>query len=108
MNRGSKRLRRMPQDCMDFDRAAVLALTAGTEQIHFGALPDGGEKLRRALQEAWQRELTPTQQKYMLLYYGQHMKMREIAGRYGVAKPTVSRTILRGRERLRRVLQYYL
>ena len=42
----------------------------------------------------------------MLLYYGEGLNMNEIGEREGVDKSTVSRTIRRGEERLRRCLRY--
>lgn len=108
MNRGSRAHRAVRSDVLEFDPAIVRGLSAQTEQALFADLPDGGRMILRALRQAWQQELTPIQKKYLVLYYEKNMTMREIAGRYGVATPTVSRTIRRGRERLRRVLQYYL
>ena len=43
---------------------------------------------------------------YMLLYYGEGLKMSEIGERLGIDKSTVSRTIKRGEYRLRRCLRY--
>lgn len=57
---------------------------------------------------AWDRELTKTQRKYLLMYYQEVMTMQEIADCCGVDRATVSRTLRRARLRLRRVLQYYI
>lgn len=58
------------------------------------------------LSRAMTDELTPRQKQMMELYYQQQLPMREIAHRLGVNVSTVSRTIDRGRLRLRRCLRY--
>lgn len=62
--------------------------------------------LKKNLAIAFRTELTPKQRKYMLLYYGENMKMHEIAKMFGVDKSTISRTITRGEHRLQRCLCY--
>lgn len=108
MTNKSRRLRRVWQKSLDFDPAAVIVRSEAAQQQVFRTLPDGGRRMILAARAAWKHELTPTQQKYLLLYYSQGMTMREIAGRYRVATPTVSRTVKRARERLRKVLLYAL
>lgn len=63
-------------------------------------------RLKRNLAHALRQDVTPRQREYMLLYYGQNMKMEDIAQQYGVNKSTVSRTLKRGRARLYRCLRY--
>lgn len=58
--------------------------------------------LRRALAE----ELTPRQMQMIKLYYADGIKMCDIAQMLSVSTPTVSRTIARGRKRLKRCLKY--
>mgnify|MGYP002626882745 CR=1 FL=1 len=60
------------------------------------------------MRASWNCELTDTQRRYLLHYYQDAMTMQEIASRYGVNIATVSRTLKRARQRLRRVLQYYV
>lgn len=60
------------------------------------------QKLRNALKE----ELTPRQLYIMKLYFVDELKMTCIANMLGVNKSTVSRTLKRGKTRLRRCLQY--
>ncbi|MBP1758808.1 MAG: polymerase subunit sigma-70 [Firmicutes bacterium] len=62
--------------------------------------------LRRNLAVALRQDITPRQRQFLLLYYSQGMNMREIAENLGVDRSTVSRTIKRGEERLRRCLRY--
>jgi RNA polymerase sigma factor (sigma-70 family) len=66
------------------------------------------ERLRRNLRLARERELTPCQRRALELYYDQHMTVTQIARQLGVNTSTVSRTLRRARERLRRYLQYTL
>ena len=58
--------------------------------------------VRTALHE----ELTKTQLKYAVCYYVDGLNMREIGALHGVSTPTVSRTLKRARNKLRRVLKY--
>lgn len=71
--------------------------------------PDNNKELtelQKRLARAMQTELTECQLKYMKLYYWNGWSMEAIGKKYGVDKSTVSRTIKRGRARLRRVLRY--
>lgn len=63
-------------------------------------------KLKRNLSRALRQDVTPKQRQYLLLYYGQGMKVTEISEKLGVNKSTVSRTMKRGRQRLQRCLRY--
>lgn len=62
--------------------------------------------LQRNLARALGEDVTPRQREVLLLYYSEGMTMKEIADKLGVDRSTVSRTILRGEERLRRCLRY--
>jgi RNA polymerase sigma factor (sigma-70 family) len=70
---------------------------------------DNGEELsilKQNLARALQEDVTPRQREMLQLYYGQGMTMREIACYLQVDRTTVSRTIKRGEQRLRRCLRY--
>lgn len=60
------------------------------------------------MKRCWDQKLTPCQRRYLTLYYRDRMTLREIGALCGVDFSTVSRTIRRGRNRLREILQYYL
>lgn len=60
------------------------------------------ENIASALME----ELTPRQMQVVHMYYVDQMLMRDIAEALGVNVSTVSRTLGRGRDRLRRCLRY--
>ena len=66
------------------------------------------ERLRRNLRRAMERELTPRQKEIMVLYFFENRPMTEIGAMLGINKSTVSRCLHRGRERLRRFLEYSL
>ena len=66
------------------------------------------ERLRRNLRRAMKQELTPRQQEIMALYFFENRPMTEIGAMLGINKSTVSRCLRRGRERLRRFLEYSL
>ena len=63
-------------------------------------------RLKRNLIRCIQEDVTERQRTVLLMYYSQGMNMREIGGALGVDKSTVSRTIKRGENRLRRCLRY--
>lgn len=93
---------------LEFDPSLIRRLAQQTEETLYGQQPDGGKTLRRAVRAAWNTELTDCQKCYLLLYYRDLHTMKEIAEMQGVTVPTVSRTLRRARNRLRRVLQYYI
>ena len=93
---------------LEFDSSLIRRLSQQTEEVLFGQQPDGGRALRRAVRAAWNTELTDCQKRYLLLYYSDLRTMKQIAQMHGVTVPTVSRTLRRARDRLRRVLQYYI
>ena len=66
------------------------------------------DRLRRNLRQARERELTPRQRQMVALYYDRGLTMTQIAGRLGVNRSTVSRTLRRARDRLYRYLRYGL
>ena len=63
-------------------------------------------RLKLALWRALHEDVTEKQRDYLLLYYGEGLNMCEIGEKMGVDKSTVSRTIRRGEDRLRRCLRY--
>lgn len=62
--------------------------------------------LRHQLHRAILQELTPRQQEVIALYYGEGLTQEHAAARLGIHKSTVSRTLQRGEERLKRCLKY--
>ncbi|MEY8387851.1 sigma-70 family RNA polymerase sigma factor [Oscillospiraceae bacterium 38-13] len=66
------------------------------------------DRLRRNLRRAREQELTPRQRQMMELYFEQGLTMPQIAARLGITTSTVSRTLRRARDRLRRCLRYAL
>ena len=62
--------------------------------------------LRRQLAGALREELTPRQREVVALYYQGTMNMAQIGAALGIRSSTVSRTLRRGEERLRRCLRY--
>ena len=63
-------------------------------------------RMKRNLRIAREKELTPRQRCMLELYYDQQMSVTEIAQELRVNVSTVSRTLQRARNRLRRYLQY--
>lgn len=66
------------------------------------------ERLRRNLRLAREQELTPRQRRVLELRYERNMSVTQIARHLGVNPSTISRTLRRAQERLRRYLQYTL
>lgn len=64
------------------------------------------QELRRHLLRALEEDITPRQREMLTLYYVAGLNIPAISRRLGVNKSTVSRTLCRGRERLRRCLRY--
>ena len=83
----------MPQ----FFPTAMLIFSRASEQL---------SRLRRNMRLVRQRELTPRQQEMLHLYYDLGLTIPQIAKEKGLNKSTVSRTLARGRERLKRYLLY--
>lgn len=63
-------------------------------------------RLKKNLVTALKHDVTPRQRQMLALYYGEGMNMRQIGTLLGVNKSTVSRTVKRGEQRLRRCLRY--
>lgn len=81
---------------------------AAWNRAHSEDNSDQLERLRNNLRKARSNELTPRQSEMMHLYYDLGLSMTQVAHELGVTKSTVSRTINRGRKRLKRYLQYSL
>ena len=70
---------------------------------------DNSERRRRLLRnlpKAVAAELTPRQRQMVRMYYTDQMRMQDIADALGVTVSSVSRTIKRGRVKLKRCLRY--
>lgn len=63
-------------------------------------------RVKLALWRALHEDITEKQRQYLLLYYAEGLNMNQIGEQMGVDKSTVSRTIKRGEDRLRRCLRY--
>ncbi len=64
------------------------------------------ERLRKNLRRARADELTPRQAELLRLHFDEGKSIRQIARELDVAPSTVSRTVNRAKERLRRCLRY--
>ena len=64
------------------------------------------DRLRRNIRRVRETELTDKQAEMIHLYYDLGMSIPQIAREKGLHKSSVSRTLARGRERLKRYLQY--
>ncbi|MDD5863641.1 MAG: sigma-70 family RNA polymerase sigma factor [Firmicutes bacterium] len=60
------------------------------------------KRVKRVMRE----ELTPLQRETLIAYYFQEQTVTQIAADRGVNKSTVSRTLKRAEEKLRRYLRY--
>ena len=65
-------------------------------------------RLRKNLRQARERELTPNQRQVLDMHYDQGLSVTQIAAILQVNPSTVSRTLHRAINRLRRYLQYAL
>lgn len=55
-----------------------------------------------------ENDLTERQKQMITMYYFQHMDVSEIAGKIGVNRSTVSRTISRGRKNIAEKMKYFV
>ena len=60
----------------------------------------------KRVQRVIEEELTPLQKEALIAYYIQGQSITEIARDRGVHKSTISRTLHRAEEKLRRLLKY--
>lgn len=60
----------------------------------------------KRVQRVIREELTPLQRETLIAYYFQELTIPQIAADRGVHKSTVSRTLHRAEEKLRRFLKY--
>lgn len=72
----------------------------------FISLVYAGGTLGRRVKLAVAEELTERQRELIYLYYVEEKSMTEIAESLGLSPSTVSRTLKRGRTRLRKYLKY--
>ena len=72
----------------------------------FVGLVYAGGSMSSRLVRVMREELTERQEELIRLYYLEDMKMTEIAQRLEISPSTVSRTIKRGRDRIRKYLKY--
>lgn len=79
---------------------------AAWERTHGSDNSEQMDRLRRNLRQIRRTELTERQAEMMHLYYDMGMSIPQIAREKGLNKSSVSRTLARGRERLKRYLQY--
>mgnify|MGYP005956252359 CR=1 FL=1 len=93
----STRYRRGRQYAADMAFYARMMAEDNSDQIH---------QLQQNLTRALQEDVTPRQRQVLFLYYDQRMTMKEIGAALGVDRSTVSRTMKRGENRLRRCLRY--
>jgi len=66
----------------------------------------GDAGMAGAMHRAIDEELTPRQRELTFMYYIDQMPMNEIAAELGLDISSVSRTLKRAREKLRRALRY--
>lgn len=72
----------------------------------FIQLEDCGGNLGDRVSKIIEDELTQRQAELIRLYYANQCSMTEIAHRLGISPSTVSRTIKRGRVRIKKYLKY--
>ncbi len=70
------------------------------------SIMDAGGNLSHHVRVAINEELTERQRELIKMYYLDGVNMTEIAHRLGLSPSTVSRTIKRGRDRLRKHFKY--
>ena len=65
------------------------------------------EKMVNSIKNIIKGELTEKQRSCILLYYGEKIKMKDIANQLGMGISSVSRHIKKAKERLKKTMGYY-
>lgn len=65
------------------------------------------EKMVNSIKNIIKGELTEKQRSCILLYYGERIKMKDIANQLGMGISSVSRHIKKAKERLKKTMGYY-
>ena len=95
---------------MDGTRYRRGRIYSGDMQAYFNAMAETNDsqmdQLRNQLSQALREDVTPRQRQVLYLYYVRQLNMRQIGELLLVDCSTVSRTIRRGEDRLRRCLRY--
>lgn len=65
------------------------------------------EKMVNSIRNIIKGELTEKQRSCILLYYGERIKMKDIANQLGMGISSVSRHIKKAKERLKKTMEYY-
>ena len=89
-----------------YRRGAYAADMAEYARIMSEDNTDQLSRIRRNLIRALKSDVTEKQRQALLLYYAERMTVTQIGRQLGVQPSTVSRTIHRGEQRLRRCLRY--
>ncbi len=66
------------------------------------------EKLKHIMLKVINNELTPRQKEIIMLYYFKNYDIVEIGKMLGITPQAVSAAMARGRQRMFRILQYYI
>lgn len=97
-------------------RIKSLSMDSFTESMasihYYNSLDDGDEddnykKMVCSLKSIVEGELTEKQKQCVFLYYGEMMKMKDIADEMGICTSSVSRHIKRARNRIEKMMRYY-
>ena len=75
-------------------------------RIYGGDNSESHRRLLHNMRRALKTELTQRQLQMVVMYYGQNMRIIDIAQELGLEKSSVSRTLKRSRIRLARCLKY--
>lgn len=95
-----------PENPMDLRGSQLLSDYAAWQWAQAGDNDEQLARLYRNLRRIRKTELTERQAEMIRLYYDEGKSIPQIAREKGVHKSTVSRTLARGRERIKRYLQY--
>lgn len=64
-------------------------------------------KMKEAVKNIIKGELTQRQRVCILMYYGESMKMKDIASNLGIGISSVSRHIKKAKNRIKKTIEYY-
>ncbi len=95
-------LTRVSEQALEFNKSFIREMTE-TPQTNGAHL----QLAQRALRDALEYELTPRQRQLVLMHFYEQYTVGQIAGKLELDKSTVSRTLSRAKQRLRRSLRVY-
>lgn len=86
---------------------SLVSLSKYKEASQIEKVDKSYRKMVEAVKNIIQGELTSRQKECIFLYYGERMKMKDIAESFGIGVSSVSRHIKKAKDRIKKTMEYY-